>query len=114
MLLFTNLKSFLKSEVRECRYKYRMSITKSNKVLLDSKFYKSFSTVTVERIKKVHDSVCKELMIKPLEASNWDKMERKILKQVSSLNPKEKISFVIFYELDDNYELTIEVNTTIK
>ena len=53
-------------------------------------------------------------MIKPLEASNWDKMERKILKQVSSLNPKEKISFVIFYELDDNYELTIEVHTTIK
>lgn len=114
MKQFTNLKAFLQTDVRVCKYKYRMSTTRSNRVFLGNKLYKDFAKDTVTRIKIVHDEICNELMIRPLPGGTWETMQKRIIKKCLTLKPKEKLQFVVYYELDDAYELTMEVETIIK
>lgn len=114
MRLYTNLIDFIDADVMACKYKYRMSTVSLSKTYLKNKLYKEYAKEVTERIKILHDHICEKRMILSLGTRTWERMRKKILKKAKTLQDNENMTFVVYYEFDDNYEFTIEVVSTIK
>ena len=111
--VYTNLTNFLNSDERSIAYRFRLRNNSFHKLLVKNKYYGEYADEIVRKIKQKHDQIYQTLMIVPLPQSVWDRMRSKIRKKAAVLRNKEALYFTVKYELDDAYELVIELTTTV-
>lgn len=113
MQKYTNLKAFLESEERQCSYYYRLSFNRHLKVLIGNHLFEEFVREVIFKLKSIQNKICFELKIVALPNKTWDKIRLKLLSRIKSLKAKENILIGMSFDLDDNYELSVELQTTI-
>lgn len=112
--VYTNLKKFLGSDDRLIAYKYRVTNTKLLKVLLENLLYTEYTDAVIRILQDKEKHICKTLMISTLPSAVWARMRTRLLKVVRTIKPGETFLLNATYELDEAYELTIEINTCIQ
>ena len=110
----SNLKDFLKVKEGNSIYRYRLSNTRHLRVLVGNKLFKQYAETVTKRIKAMHDEICNGRLVISLPDDTWSKIQKRILNLVSTIQPGERIRVTVLYEIDENFDLTIEVRTSIK
>ena len=113
MKTYTNLKEFMDADIRECRYRYRLSRSLILKVLLENKLHTDYAKSIVSRIRIIHDKICQERMVGSIPSSEWVRMKKRIARLARSKKPKEKLTLTAYFEFNDNYELSVVICTKI-
>lgn len=109
-----NLKDFLKVKQGRSIFRYRLSNTRHLRILVGNKLYREYAETVTKRIRAMHDEICNAKLIATLPEKTWSKIQKRIFQLVSSIQPGERIRVTVLYEIDENFELTIEVRTSIK
>ena len=112
--VYTNLTKFLGSDDRLIAYKYRVTNTKLLKVLLENLLHTEYTDAIIRILQDKEKHICKTLMISTLPSAVWARMRTRLLKVVRTIKPGETFLLNATYELDEAYELTIEINTCIQ
>lgn len=113
MKTYTNLKEFMDAEIRECRYRHRLTRSRVLRVLLGNRLYADYAKSVVSRIKAIHDKICQERMVLSIPSKEWTRMRVRISALAKSVQPKERLNITVYFEFNDNYELSIVLCTKI-
>lgn len=113
MKTYTNLKEFMDADIRECRYRHRLTQSRVLRVLLGNRLYADYAKSVVSRIKVIHDKICQERMVPTIPSKEWVRMRRRISALAKTVQPKERLNITVYFEFNDNYELSVVVCTKI-
>lgn len=113
MKTYTNLKEFMDADIRECRYRHRLTQSRVLKVLLGNRLHAEYAKSVVSRIKAIHDKICQERMVLSIPSKEWVRMRRRITSLAKSVQPKERLNITVYFEFNDNYELSVVLCTKI-
>lgn len=113
MKTYTNLKEFMDADIRECRYRHRLTRSRVLRVLLGNRLHGEYAKSVVSRIKAIHDKICQERMVSFIPSKEWARMRRRINALAKSVQPKERLNITVYFEFNDNYELSVVVCTKI-
>ena len=113
MKTYTNLKEFMEADIRECRYRHRLTRSRILRVLLGNKLHVDYARSVVSRIKAIHDKICQERMVQAIPSKEWVRMRKRVTALAKTVQSKERLNITVYFEFNDNYELSVVLCTKI-
>lgn len=107
------LKGFLETSKLGDRYRWVLRPNKFETFILDNGYRKNFAKEIVKKVKGTHDLIAMETMIRPLPVTSWGQMERKISKRMKDRKQGEKVTFILYFNLDFCNDISIDFETVI-